>query len=68
MSRHVNATVVLSNITVTLYSSGRYEATPGFGFHTGPEERQAKRINGRVANMVFRPDGTYDIEFLDESP
>lgn len=67
MSKHVNAIVKLTNRDVRLRADGKFEAMPQFGFPYETEHPVGSKVNGRFANMIFRPDGTYDIEFLDES-
>jgi hypothetical protein len=48
-----------------LRSDGTYEAHPAFGFHTNPdEERVGVKLRAGFANLVLRPDGTYDLEWL----
>lgn len=54
-----------SGRVLRLRSDGTYEAHPAFGFHTNPdEERVGVKLRAGFANLVLRPDGTYDLEWL----
>jgi hypothetical protein len=63
---HIDETVMLADRRVLrLHADGTYQAKPPFGFPTGPEHRVGAELSHGKANMVFRPDKTYDLEYVE---